>query len=384
MKIIPEIHEAMLRWRHHLHAHPEVAFQEHETAAYVASTLKEMGLESVGGLAGTGLVATLKNGEGPVIGLRADMDALRVQEATGAPYASKNPGAMHACGHDGHMAALLGAAMALTRNPAFKGTVRFIFQPAEENEVGGRRMMEEGFFDRFPCDSVYAMHNWPTLPAGQVAVNPGPMMASMDTFEIRVTGRGCHAAMPEGGIDPFIPASQIVLGLLSLPSRRISPLDSAVLSVTQMHAGDTWNVIPNEVVIRGCVRAFASEVQDSLEAAIRQLATSTAHAYGATAQVRYDRLYLSLINHLAQAELAASAARNVVGNENVITNARPSMASEDFSFFLRERPGALLWIGSGTEKHQAPLHNPGFDFNDDILDTACATWINIVKMALHQ
>jgi hippurate hydrolase len=381
MVIPQDIHEAMIGWRHHLHAHPEIAFQEHATAAYLAEALRAMGLEPVCGLAGTGLVASLSRGHGPTIGLRADMDALPVTEATGVAYASTCPGVMHACGHDGHMATLLGAALGLTRQPDFQGTVRFIFQPAEENEVGGRRMVEEGFFDRFPCDTVYGMHNWPGERNGSIAVNPGPMMASMDLFEVRMVGRGCHAAIPESGTDPFLPAAQLVLGLLSLPARRISPLDSAVVSVTQVHGGETWNVIPDQVLVRGCVRSFDPAVQDTMEAAIRQLSAATAAAYGATAEVFYDRRYLPTINTAAEAGLAARAAATVVGAANVLTGVRPSMASEDFSYFLRERPGAYVWLGTaGTGG--APLHNAGFDYLDAALDTGCAYWTALVKLAL--
>lgn len=384
MHIDKDIHEAMLRWRHHLHAHPEIAFNEHDTAAYVASALRDMGLDPVCGLAGTGIVATLSNGQGPTIGLRADMDALPVCEATGAAYASTRPGMMHACGHDGHMATLLGAAMHLTRTRAFAGTVRFIFQPAEENEVGARKMLAEGFFKRFPCDAVYGLHNWPGVKEGVFAVNPGPMMASMDIFEIRVIGKGCHAAIPEGGIDPFIPAAQIVLGLHAIPGRRISPLDSAVVSVTQMHGGDTWNVLPDEVVLRGGVRTLSPTVQDAVEAAIREVATNTAQAYGARAEIHYERRYLPVINTPAEADLAARAARAVVGEDRVVTNIRPTMASEDFSYFLRERPGAYVWLGPDGKTPSAPLHNPHYDYNDSLLHLGCAYWVTLVGMALPQ
>jgi hippurate hydrolase len=382
MHIDDDIRAAMLAWRRDFHAHPETAYEERRTASVIAEALRGMGFEPECGLAGTGLVASLTTAEGPAIGLRADMDALPVPEATGLPYASVNEGRMHACGHDGHMAMLLGAAMALSRRQDFKGTVRFIFQPAEENEVGGRRMVEEGFFERFPCDAVYGMHNWPGLPAGRFAVNPGPMMASMDVFDIRIAGRGCHAAMPERGADPFVPAAQLALGLLSLPSRRVSPLDPAVVSVTQMHGGDTWNVIPDEVLLRGCVRTFSGEVQDELEASIRCMAEGTAAAHGARASVNYERRYLPVINSVSEAALAARAALATPGAAGVETAMRPSMASEDFAYFLRERPGALVWLGGDDAAHEHPLHSPHYDFNDALLDIGCAFWLTLAGMAL--
>ena len=291
-----DIVEDMQRWRWDLHAHPEIAFAEKRTAALVAKELAALGLKVDQGLAGTGVVATLACGEGPRIGLRADMDALAIEETTGLPYRSVVPGIMHACGHDGHTAMLLGAAKQLSRSRHFSGVVHFIFQPAEENEGGARPMLEQGLLDRFPCDAVYAMHNWPGLPAGQFAVNRGPMMAAFDVFEIEIRGRGTHAAMPEMGCDPFMPLAQILLALQTIPSRRLSPHDTAIISVTQVHGGDTWNVIPAVVTIRGTARCFCETVRDAIESNIRSTVEAIAAAHGATTEITYERRYPATVN----------------------------------------------------------------------------------------
>src|ERR1700761_7411768 len=260
-----DIVEDMHRWRRDLHANPEIAFAEKRTSALVTEQLRRLGLEVDTGLAGTGVVATLSCGEGQRIGLRADMDALAIEETSLLPYKSVVPGVMHACGHDGHTAMLLGAARQLSRSRNFSGTVRFIFQPAEENEGGARVMLEQGLLERFPCDAVFGLHNWPALPLGQFAVNSGPMMAAFDTFQIEVCGRGTHGAMPETGCDPFMPAAQLILALQSIPSRRLSAHDAVVISVTQVHGGQTWNVIPASVTIRGSARCFSEPVRDAIE-----------------------------------------------------------------------------------------------------------------------
>jgi amidohydrolase len=377
-----DILAAMVGWRHDFHAHPETAFTEVRTGDAVAAELARQGIAVHRGLAKTGVVGSLTNGPGPVIGLRADMDALFIEEKAAHPYVSQHTGRMHACGHDGHTAMLLGAARQLNRTRNFRGTVHFIFQPAEENEGGGRLMLEDGLFDRFPCSEVFGLHNWPSLPIGRFAINSATMMAAFDTFEITIRGRGCHGAMPESGIDPFIPAAQIMLGLQSIVSRRIGALENAVVSVTQIHGGDTWNVIPDSAVMRGTVRCMRPEVQDTIERHIRDIACGIARAHGADADVLYERRYPATINTPASAGKAAAAAMAVVGSEAVATDSPPSMASEDFGYMLSRRPGAYIFMGVGDPLHQATLHNPHYDFNDAALETGAAFWVRLVEQVL--
>jgi hippurate hydrolase len=372
----------MVRWRRDLHAHPELAFAEFRTADLVAAALAQMGIEVHRGLGKTGVVGTLRNGSGPSIGLRADTDALPMQEAAGLAHCSVHAGRMHACGHDGHTAMLLGAAAQLARSRRFAGTVHFIFQPAEENEGGGRAMVQDGLFERFPCDAVYGMHNWPGLKLGQFAVNDGPMMAALDTFEIEIAGRGTHAAIPDRGVDPFIPAAQLVLALQTIPSRVISPLDAAVVSVTQIHGGDAMNVIPASVSLKGTARCFEEQVRTKIEAQLQQLSRLLAEAHGAQATVSYRRGYPATVNSAHEAATAARIAARLVGEQNVQVGVKPSMASEDFAFMLQQRPGAYLWIGADGETPSAPLHNPHYDFNDAALPLGAAFWVELVNAEL--
>jgi hippurate hydrolase len=374
--------EAMVAWRRDLHAHPELAFAERRTSDLVARQLEAFGLTVHRGLGRTGVVGTLANGPGPAIGLRADMDALPLLELGGAAHASRHPGVMHACGHDGHTAMLLGAARHLAAHPDFQGTVHFIFQPAEEGEGGGREMVADGLFERFPCDAVYGMHNWPGLPAGRFAINHGPMMAALDTFEVTVRGRGSHAAMPERGIDPFTSVAHILLGLQTIPARMLGAMDSAVVSVTQVHGGEAWNVIPDRVVLRGTARCFDPAVQDRVETAIRDLCGGLAAAHGATADVTYWRKYPPTINTAAETDRAIAAAVAVVGEASVRSGCTPSMASEDFAFMLQARPGAYIWLGADGREPGAPLHNPHYDFNDDTLSTGAGYWVALVRETL--
>lgn len=379
MNLDPSLVDAMVAWRRDLHAHPETAFAEVRTADLVARELAAAGIAVHRGLGKTGVVGTLANGDGGAVGLRADMDALDVEEHNRIGHASRNPGKMHACGHDGHTAMLLGAAQHLARHRDFRGTVHFIFQPAEENEGGGRAMVDEGLFDRFPCDAVFGMHNWPGLPAGHFAINHGPMMAAFDRFEIVVRGKGTHAAMPERGIDPFVSAAQIVLALQTIPSRRLSALEPVVVSVTQIHGGATWNIIPESVVIRGGVRCFAPAARDAIEAAMREICTTLAAAHGATATVDYRRNYPATINTPAETDVAIAAARAVAGVDHVQFDCQPSTASEDFAYLLQAKPGAYIWLGADGAQPSAPLHSPSYDFNDEILPIGAAYWIRLVQ-----
>jgi len=381
---VADFQRDLAAWRHEIHAHPETAFEEKRTAEFVARRLQEFGIEIHRGLAGTGVVGTLKGSipGGRAIALRADMDALHIQEKNGVDYASKVAGKMHACGHDGHTTMLLGAARYLAETRNFAGTVHFIFQPAEENEGGGRVMVEEGLFERFPVEAVFGMHNWPGMPAGKFAMRSGPMMASFDIFEITVKGKGTHAALPHLGVDPVIAAAQIATGLQTITSRNTHPLDSAVVSVTQIHGGDTWNVIPDEVVLRGTTRSFRKEVQDAIEAAIRRIAEGVAGAMGASVSLRYERRYPPTVNSAAETEIAAAVASEVVGEANVDRALTPTMGSEDFAFMLQAKPGAYVFIGNGGGDKAAALHNPHYDFNDEILTIGASFWARLVERVL--
>ncbi len=379
---IEERQQQMTAWRRHLHAHPELAYEEHLTAAFVADRLAEFGIEVHRGLAGTGVVGTLRAGDGPAIGLRADMDGLPIPEANDFSHRSTHAGRMHACGHDGHTVMLLGAARYLAETRRFRGTVQFIFQPAEENEGGARKMVEEGLFEKFPVRSVFGMHNWPGQPAGRMAMRPGPMMAAFDIFEITVTGKGGHAAMPHLCKDPVLAASAIVTALQTVTSRTIDPLDAAVVSVTQFHAGDTWNVIPERAVLRGTTRALRPRVQDTVEAAVHRIAEGIAATHGVGAQVHYERRYPPTINDPAETERAASAAVLVAGEDNIDRDPAPSMGSEDFAFMLREKPGCYVWIGNGPGEGGCGLHNPRYDFNDAILPLGASYWAKLVETVL--
>jgi amidohydrolase len=357
--------DALIDFRRDLHAHPELGFNEHRTSDRVASLLGEAGIEVHRGIGGTGLVAVLKAGSSDrAIGLRADMDALPIQEQTGVPHASCTPGVFHGCGHDGHVAMLLGAAQHLARTRRFDGTVNFIFQPAEEGLAGARAMVDDGLFERFPCDRVFALHNWPDLPAGTVATRPGPIMAAADRFEIRVEGRGGHAAMPQHTPDSILAASELVTQLHAIVSRRISPLASAVLSVTQINGGHAHNVLPDRVELVGTVRTFDPLVQDKIEESIRLVADGIARATGTAVTVLYDRYYPATINDADAAAEALDAASQVARAELA---PEPAFTSEDFAFILQQCKGAYLWLGQGGGERQASLHSAHYDFNDEVL-----------------
>jgi len=375
--------DRLVELRHDLHAHPELAFDEHRTSDRVADFLAAAGVEVHRGLAGTGVVGVLSAGRGEAaIGLRADMDALPLAELNEFPHRSRHPGRMHACGHDGHTAMLLAAAEYLAATRAFSGTVYFIFQPAEETDGGARVMIEEGLFERFPMQQVYGMHNWPGLPAGSFAVHSGPVMACADQFDILLRGQAAHAAMPQQGADTVVAASALVQSLQSVVSRTLDPLDSAVLSVTRFHAGEAYNILPEEVRLGGTVRAFRPEVEDRIEAAMQRLCIGTAAAYGMDVRLDYRRGYPATHNDAAAAERCHAVAASLVGQARVRTDLPPSMGAEDFSYFLRERPGAYIWIGNGLVEGGCMLHNPRYDFNDDILPLGASYWVRLTETLL--
>ena len=386
MELIKELIERqpeMQKWRRDIHAHPEIAFEEHRTAKFVAEKLKDFGLEVETGIAGTGVVGTLKKGTGNrSIGLRADLDALLINEANEFEYKSKNPGKMHACGHDGHTTMLLGAAEYLSIKGNFDGTIHFIFQPAEENEGGGKVMVDQGLFEKYPVEAVYGMHNIPGMPVGSFAVKPGPIMASFDIFNLRIIGKGGHAAMPQTTIDPILIGTKIVDAYQSIVSRYINPQEPVVLSVTQFHGGDAYNVIPNEIEIKGTVRCFSSKVQASVEKKMEKIASSICSAYGAKSNFEYERRYPATVNSPDEVETSLKVAKGISGDDMVNSSPTPSMGSEDFAFMLQEKPGSYIWIGNGDEKGSCMLHNPGYDFNDEILPIGATYWVEMAQEIL--
>lgn len=377
--------------RRDLHAHPELSFNEHRTSDIVARELAAYGLEVHRGLAGTGVVGVLRKGSrGRAIGLRADMDALPVDEKNDFAHRSTHPGCMHACGHDGHTAMLLGAARDLASRRdqlAIDGTVYFIFQPAEESEGGALVMVKEGLFDSFPMDAVFGLHNWPGIPVGEMAVMPGPVMAGTCCFEILVRGKGCHAGMPHQGVDSLVVASHLVLTLQTIVSREIHPCDPAVVSVTQIHGGEAFNVIPDEVVLRGTIRSFRPEIQQRIEQSIESLCDGVAKAFGAEISARFDQRYPPTINHRNEALLCQRVAERVVGPGRVRTDELPSMGAEDFAYMLRERPGCYVWLGNGADGDKGvgacSLHNSHYDFNDDILALGIRYWTTLAEEFLR-
>jgi amidohydrolase len=380
---IAAFHDDMTAWRRDLHAHPETAFEEHRTAALIAEKLRGWGVEVHEGLAKTGVVGTLRCGSSTgAIGLRADMDALPMEELNDFVHRSVVPGKFHGCGHDGHTSMLLGAARYLAETRNFDGTVHFIFQPAEENVAGAGVMISDGLFEKFPVAAVYGMHNRPNLPAGEFAMQAGPALAAADNFGITLRGRGTHAAWPHLGIDLVVVGSQIVLALQTIVSRQISPLDSAVVSVTLFQAGSSNNVIADKVRLRGTARSFSPAVQDRIEQSLRDIAHATAAMHGATAEVEYERRYPALHNDPERIARCAEVARSIVGNDRVDTDHEPGMGSDDFSFMSNRAPGAYVWIGSGPVEAGSFLHNPRYDFNDAILSIGASYWARLVEAEL--
>jgi hippurate hydrolase len=375
--------DEMIALRHRLHAHPELAYEEHATSELVAQCLGAWGYTVHRGLGETGVVGQLKAGAGTRrLGLRADMDALPIQEQTGLPYASTIAGKMHACGHDGHTAMLLAAAKHLAHTRAFDGTLNLIFQPAEEGLAGARRMLEDGLFERFPCDAVFAMHNMPGFPTGKLGFLPGPFMASSDTATITVTGRGGHGAVPHKAVDPVVVCAQMVLALQTIVSRNVAPLDMAIVTVGAIHAGEAPNVIPESAQMRLSVRALRPEVRDLLEARITEVAHAQARVYGARAEIRYERRYPVLVNDARMTAFAQDVARDWLGDAGLIADMQPLTGSEDFAFLLERCAGSYLIIGNGDGDGGCMVHNPGYDFNDDCLLTGAAYWVRLAEAFL--
>ena len=384
IKEIKLLHDEMTEWRRDIHQHPELKFEENRTSDLVAAKLEEFGIEIHRGLAKTGVVGTIRNGDGPSIGLRADMDALPLEEKNTFKHASSNPGKMHACGHDGHTAMLLGAAKHLAGSKNFKGTVNLIFQPAEEGGGGGELMIKEGLFEMFPVDSVYGLHNWPGMPAGTFGVGSGPIMAAADMFDLTINGRGGHAALPDQCIDPIVVASQVVSALQTITSRNTHPVDSVVITVTQIHAGDAYNVIPDSVQMHGTVRTFQTETRDKIPSSMLRVAEGVCAAYGTTCELNYMSGYPTTINSVPETEISAKAVVDLLGEDKIILNPTPSMGAEDFSYMLEARPGCYVWLGIGPGKGEAGcmLHSSRYDFNDDVLPTGASYWVKLVENEL--
>ena len=369
--------------RRDLHAHPELAYAEHRTAGVVKNHLSSLGIEVHEGIGGTGVVGVIRAGRGlRAIGLRADMDALPMQERNTFEHCSRHPGRMHACGHDGHTTMLLAAAEVLARDKGFDGTVYLIFQPAEEGEAGALAMIKDDLFERFPMESIFGMHNWPGMPAGQFAVHRGPAMAGADRFDIEVLGEGAHAAMPHLGNDPVVVAAALVQSLQTITSRTLDPLDTAVVSTTMFHAGEAYNVIPDRVKLAGTVRTFSPQVQARVEQRLRELCTGIAAAWGARIELEYRRGYPPTINTVVEADVCAGVARALVGAEQVSVDARPSMGAEDFAYFLQHKPGCYVWLGNGPGEGGCTLHNPRYDFNDEIIPVGAAYWVELARRLL--
>ncbi len=380
---IENLKSEVTTWRRDFHENPELGYEVHRTAGIVAAKLREFGAdEVVTGIGRTGVVGVIKGKNttsGRVIGLRADMDALPIEEQTNKPYTSKIAGKMHACGHDGHTAMLLGAAKYLCMTRDFDGTAIVVFQPAEEGGAGAKAMIEDGLIERFNIQEIYGMHNMPGIPLGHFAMRHGPMMAAADQFEINIEGKGGHAAKPDKCVDTVLVAAQIINMLQSVISRNVDPLHSAVLSITCMNAGDAFNVIPQTAKLVGTVRTLDEAVRSDVEAQMMRVITSTAQAFGATATLRYNRGYPVTMNHPAQTDFAAQVARVIAGNDKVDTTINPMMGAEDFAYMLQKRPGSYVFIGNGDT---AFCHHPAFDFNDDAIPAGIGFWVKLIETGM--
>ncbi len=370
-------------WRREIHAHPELAYNEHRTADFVAAKLESFGIPIVRGLGKTGVVGTIKAGSSDrSIGLRADMDALPLQEMNAFEHRSRHAGVMHACGHDGHTAMLLAAAEHLARTKAFDGIVHFIFQPAEEGEAGAKAMMDDGLFTDFPMEAVYGLHNWPGMPVGQLGMRVGAQMAAMDVFEVKIFGQGGHAALPHLAIDPIVVGAELVGAWQTLVSRTVKPTEPAVVTVTQFHGGDAYNVIPESVVLRGTVRCFSQSVRATLEARMKQLADGLCAAHGCRLEWWYAQRFPPTVNSAEETAIAARAAAAVVGEARVDTAVEPVTGSEDFGYMLEAKPGCYAFIGNGPGTGGCLLHSPTFDFNDDVIPIGASYWVTLVEQVL--
>jgi amidohydrolase len=388
-----EFQSALQQIRRDIHAHPELCYEEQRTADVVAQKLTEWGIPLLRGLGGTGVVGIIKGGSSArAVGLRADMDALPMQELNTFAHASRHAGKMHACGHDGHTAMLLGAAHYLSQQRNFDGTMYVIFQPAEEGGAGARAMMEQGLFEQCPMDAVFGMHNWPGAPVGTFGVTPGPMMASSNEFEVIIQGKGAHAAQPHKGVDPIMVAVQIAQGWQTIVSRNKSPIDAGVLSITQIHAGSATNVIPDEATLIGTVRTFTTGVLDLIEQRMRAVAQHTAAAFDAQVDFRFQRNYPPLVNHVKETALAVEVMQAMVGARNVNAAVEPTMGAEDFAFMLQQKPGCYVFIGNGEGAHRTMghglgpcnLHNPSYDFNDELLPIGASYWVRLAQAFLSR
>ena len=382
-EILPTLTPRIAALRRDIHAHPELAFAEGRTSARIAEYLEGLGIEVHRGIARTGIVARIRQGSSPrAIGLRADMDALPLTELNSFPHHSTHEGKMHACGHDGHTAMLVGAAEALHKLRDFEGTVYFIFQPAEEHEGGGRVMVEEGLFERFPMDMVFGLHNWPGMAAGSFGVTEGPVMAGADRFEMQITGRGGHAAMPHQAVDVVLAGSALVQALQSLVSRNTDPQDAAVVSVTRFQAGHADNVLPEKAVLGGTVRSFCGELQDALEEGLRRVCSGIEATYRVVIELRYERGYPPTVNAAEPCAIAREVARHVAGEGKVFTQLAPSMGAEDFAYMAKVVPACYVWLGNGPGEGGCMLHSPHYDFNDEIIATGIRYWVRLAQRVL--
>jgi hippurate hydrolase len=383
--LLPVLHDKIATVRRDIHAHPELAFNEHRTADVVADYLAGLGLEIHRGLAGTGVVAKISAGNSKkAIGLRADMDALPLKELNTFAHRSTEEGHMHACGHDGHTAMLLGAAEALSKTRNFDGTVYLIFQPAEEHEGGGRVMVEEGLFEKFPMEMVFGLHNWPGLEAGVISIIEGPVMAGTDRFEITVTGRGGHAAMPHQANDAIVASATLITNLQTLVSRNVDPQEAAVCSVTRIHAGHADNILPNSVVLGGTVRSFKPELKAMMEAGVRRICAGVEAMFGVEIKIDYSYGYPPTFNAKVATDWSRIAAEKAVGTERVATHLKPSMGAEDFAYMAAAKPGCYVWLGNGMGEGGCMLHSPHYDFNDQVIPTGIRYWVTLVETVLEK
>ncbi len=375
------LHHTLTTWRRHLHAHPELTLNEQATAAFVQARLKELGIPFTAGVGGHGVVGTISQGQSNrSVGLRADMDALPIQETSGVPHASTNPGLMHACGHDGHTASLLGAAALLRGDTTWSGTVQLVFQPAEEGGGGAKSMIADGLFERFPMERIFGYHNWPGLAAGTVAVHDGPVMASGSRLFVTVTGHAGHAALPHLTRDPMVASAHLLLALQSIVSRSVDPLDSAVVTIATMQAGSAINQIPEQAVMRGTIRTLRNEVRDQVEQTIQRMADGIARTFDVTIEARMQRSIPVTVNSARESDLAAEAALSA--GLLLRRDLAPAMTGEDFAWYLNERPGAFVWIGNGSSEGGRELHNANYDFNDAILPAAAGYLASVAKRSL--